>query len=419
MKKGISIGIAAMLAFSSYSPSVLAKVENVGSINDSTENAVVVKSLSLENANQYALNSSYMLKELAIQIDRLKKVEEKINRNYKDAKESLDDLREVRDDLWDYYIQSPATPEEQAINRQLIEQIQLLNSNIKSLENTVPQLENQLDDFVYNKKILENNYTQVSETIKFSIMSSFVGLLLSQQQLELMKSTLQVQQTQLNSAKKRYELGLISKKDLDQSTRELKGLKDEMTKLETELSNNKANFALTLGVSNADFTLVEPKIEELSLITQEKPTKELIDNSYNILNTKTELELAEDALEEVDDITGWAREDKDLAQIDIELSKLKIEKDKANLEVAINNLFTQVKNQYQILQDAEDDLNLAKADVKDTQLYYELGLVSKQNYEFSKVKIEQAQINYDNAKYQYYVLQQKVEVLNSGVIITN
>ncbi len=472
MKKSITIGLAAMLAVGSFSPAVLAADKNKKGEDERIVERVTVDTLTLEDAIRYGLNSDYSLMEIDYNIENLKITEDKLDDSYDNAESSLDsalaqrdalqkqleqtssdtvtiDLEQEIDELItslrglnvpveelepgsggtqaDYLIEflesikQYTTEYEKYQQNQLIkEKLNLVNAQISTLQSAVTSLENSLDDIDLNQTTLFNNRIQAREGIKLSIISSYIGIIMSQQQLDFMKNTLLIQQAQANSIKTRYELGLLPEKEYVKATRDLTELEEDITQLETDIKNKKSAFALSIGIAYTnDYNLVEPELGEMTLVKQEKSMEELIKNSYNMVNARTQLRLAEDALDEVDDKEDRVKEDKKLAEINVEIAKLKMESTEVDLEKAITNLYAQLETQYQALKDAEDELAYAKEDIGDLQLYYDLGLVSKQEYESSSASVEQAQLNYNNAKYQYYLLTQQVKALDEGVIITN
>lgn len=479
MKKSITIGLATVLAIGSFSPAVLAADKNKNDKDKEDERIVervTVDTLTLEDAIRYGLNSDYSLMELEYSLEKLKISEDAADENFDDVEDNLDAMQDQYKDLQKQLEEEKAASGDSAtidtsekinslveiiksINDPAIielvnetegggdpaqvlenllenietflgeykvleqsteEKLRSLSDQIYSLTQQYEALDAQLDQLDLNITTTFNSRIQMREGIKLSIASKFIGLLLSQEQINLMKSTLTTQQTEANSAKVRYELGLISEKEYVNATRDLTKLEADISLAEKTLENDKATFALSIGIAyNDNYEVVNPEFNELTLLKQETSTEELIKNSYNMVNARTQLRIAQDNFDYVEDKDDATDEQEDQAEIDIEVAKLNIESLEVELENAITNLYAQLDTQYQALKDAEDELNYAKEDVGDLQLYFDLGLISKQQYESSNTSVEQAQLNYDNAKYQYYLLTQKVKALDEGVIITN
>lgn len=295
-----------------------------------------------------------------------------------------------------------------------------LKSSVSSLYFQVKQLENNLDNLDIQRTQMFNNRVQAREQMKLPIMSQFIGLLLTEDQLEFMKHTLETQQTQSNAMKTRFELGLVSRKDYEKNEREISDLQTQIAELEKQLKHDKAVFATTIGITyDEDFQLVRPELGEVKLIQQQTPTEELIKKSFDMVNARTELRIRQDALDDYDDEENRTRDGERIRENEVEVAKLKMEALEVELTNAISNTFHQVQKQYQALKDAEKDLEEAKSDNQDLQLYFDLGLLSKLEFDAANTSVKQAEFNYNSAKYQYYLLSKQIELMENGVIVKN
>ncbi|MBM7607986.1 outer membrane protein TolC [Lysinibacillus composti] len=306
-------------------------------------------------------------------------------------------------------------------NQLLQEKLNLVNSQITTLSSTISTLEATLNQYDLSRTQTFNNRVIQRESMEVSITSSFLGLMQTQAQIDFMKDSLSTQQSQVNAAKVKYELGFISLNDYEDSKRDLKDLETEIAQLERQLNNDKATFALTIGITyNEDYTLVKPDLGQLALVEQLTSTEELIHNSYNMVNARTALQQAEDRLDDLEDLVENRRkQDEDIAEIDVDIAKLKIESLEAELEKSIKNQFYQVRHQYQELIKLSEDLEVAQKDNEEYKTRFELGLISKLDYDSTNLTVKQAELKYNIAKYQYYLLTKKVELIEDGVIPTN
>nr|WP_198044823.1 TolC family protein [Lysinibacillus timonensis] len=507
MKKGITMGLAALLVTGSISPAVLAAelstspVETLAATSKNDENErffekVKVESLSLEDALQYGINSSYSLLELEYTLEQLNVTEDKLDDSYDVAESSLETAIKKRDELkkqieaasgdtitvnleseLDKLIGSleeaniniddvineptegadenasedgevrPASEEptnglEDSIDslKGFLEQLQkyvdeyekyqenqlnqeklkLIEAQISSLRNTVTTLENTLDDLDSQYETIFNNRVVARESMEVSITSSYLGLVMLQDQINYLRDMLNTQQTQIDAMKVRFDLGLISARDYEKETRSLVDLETQIADLEKKLKSDKATFALTIGITyDEDYYLENPELGDIVLVEQRTATEDLIKNSFNMVNAKNEVLRAEDKLDEVEDIEGRVKEDEELAEIELEIAKLSKEKLEVDLEKVINNLYLQVQQQYSALKTAERELELAKVDNQDLQFYYDLGLLSKHEFESAYTPVKQAEFDYNNAKYQYYLVTKQIELVEAGVIPAN
>lgn len=502
MKKGLTIGIAAVLAAGSVTPAVVAATPILPNDNiivakkdnkkDEEEERFVekvhIEELTLEEAIRYGLNSSYSLMELEYTIENLR-LQERIYEDQLDVAESsyesaqreiaeinkyleetsqdtatiniIDEVAKLKESLASLDIDPsqfnpvPDGGEEGEsnipdANARLNDQIRYLtgflenalkyveenekiqereakkqrlaalNSSISSLYFQVKQLENTIDNLDIQRTQMFNNRVQAREQMKLPIMSNFISIVLTEEQLDFMKQTLETQQSQLNAMKTRYELGLVSRKDFEKNEREIADLETEIAELEKQLKHDKTVFATTIGITyGEDFKLVRPDLGEVTLIQQKTSTEELIKKSFDMVNARTELRIKQDALDDYDDEENRTRDGERIRENEVEVAKLKMEALEVELKNAIDNTFHQVQKQYQALKDAEKDLQQARADNADLQLYYDLGLLSKLEFDAANTSVKQAELNYISAKYQYYLLTKQAELMENGVIVKN
>lgn len=300
------------------------------------------------------------------------------------------------------------------------EAINGIREQLKSIEGTVKTLENSLKQIESSIKTTENTRKQVEESIKFSITASFIGLLLNQNQIEFLETTLNTQQQKVNGINRKYELGLISYKDYKKSTRDISQLEFQIKQAKNALKSDKEAFALTIGYSyENDYEVVAPETSELKSVTKETSLTEIIDNSYNMKNAKEELSFAFETLDVVEDNGRSTDLDRRKANLEVDIKQLKVQSLNKELENSINKLYSQIQLQYETMLDHELKLTYVEEDSKDTQRYYELGLISKEQYDLATITIQEAEFNYNNSKYQYYLLLKQEELLKSGVIIVN
>ncbi|RKJ33007.1 TolC family protein, partial [Butyricicoccus sp. 1XD8-22] len=243
------------------------------------------------------------------------------------------------------------------------EQLELVKTNISMLLSQVTSLENTLDDLDSQYETIFNNRVVARESMEVSITSSYLGLVMLQDQINHLKNMLNTQQTQIDAMKTRYELGLISARDYEKETRSISDLETQITDLEKQLKNDKATFALTIGITyDDDYSIEVPELGDISLVEQTKSTEELIKNSFNMVAAKNAVLRAEDKLDEVDDLPNRVKEDEELAEIELDIAKLSKEKLEVDLEKVIKNLYQQVQQQYSALKTAEKELAEAKVD---------------------------------------------------------
>ncbi|MER2108106.1 MAG: TolC family protein [Solibacillus sp.] len=440
----------------------------------------VVEILTLQDAIKYGTESDFSLMEIEYAIQELKYTEDQVDESYDDVDFALDglhlqyqaleaqlakekeeqqaspDAAGVKIDNFDKKISSltdilemlsdeevqkimnsaegagnPASVlngllvtiekfmKEYKVLEQTTEQkMKALRDQIYSMTQTYESLEASLEQLDISRRSTYNGRSKMYQAIPLSITSTYFSILKTQDQLALTKASYENEQKNQKAAQVKYELGLLSKKDYDKAVREFSDLEKNIALLEKSLKNSKVTFALTIGIAyDADYKLVKPELDEVKLLTQEVKTEELITKNFDMVSAKYNLLIAEDNLDYVEEKDNATREEEKLAEVAIDKAELAIQKLENNLQQSIKTTFFQVEAQYKAVQDAAQALQVAKDEVADIQVYYDLGIISKIQYEASSLLVQQAEMAYTNALLDYYMLEKKVEAMYEGVII--
>src|SRR5699024_5069480 len=105
--------------------------------------------------------------------------------------------------------------------------------------------------------------------------------------------------------------------------------------------------------------------------------------------------------------------------IAVELAIVELAETKRDAERTITELYTDISSQYYSIEDAERELQYAKADISDLKKRYNIGVISKQDYELANMQLTQDEIGLKLETYHYYLLTKQADLLEAGVILTN
>lgn len=453
MKKGITLGLAAMLATSCITPVAFAekvtpKAENVIAKSYSKSGVrfiekIHVNELTLEDAIRYAQQRNYQSIELDLELDKIDLNKTIVENQKDDLNDLISELRSKRNqlqnelDALEELQKNPPTNEgnegnegnedgdsnEQPIDVEetigvINEQIKQLESQITSQEKAILQLEDSLNSIDISSKNLSMNKDKLRESIEFSVSSIFIGLIQLEEQIKLMEATYETQKNEINAIRTKYELGLVSRKDFEKATRERNKIQNQVDQLKEQLKTEKQNFASTIGITyTGDYTLVKPEMDDPKLISI-GDIDDLINDSYDMKTLKNNLSLAEKTLE-ARKSNNASNEEIEIAEIEVEIAELKIESLAIQFEKSINSTYSQLKQQFEKVKELETEYEYAMEDKDDLRIYYELGLMSRHDYYQANMNNLQAEFNYENAKYQYFLLAKQVLLMKKGFIISN
>ncbi|TRM10653.1 TolC family protein [Lentibacillus cibarius] len=425
MKKGVTTGLAALIASTTLTPVAFADdhssdVKEDQQAPDSSsdeseetgeESVELIDTLTLDAAVEHALTDNTSLMLLQYRLDNLKSQLDATEDDHRDLENDIDDLEDDFDDL-----------KEQPGNT--FQPRYQIHNQIKKMENSLDQLEDAFEELTSNQVTLEFNQQEAEENIKFKTISTFMNLVMTKDQLAFTKDSLETQRKQVKATKRRYDLGLASRTEFRTDQRELTRLESQIKQTETTLENNLREFAADIGiVYHDDLSLEAPETDSVEPIEQEETTEELINNSYSMKTAKEELELAKYKLEQAKENINDTEKDVDAkdieqAEINVDQKKENITQLKEDLKKAIDSLFTDAANQYQTVMDKRYELDYAKEDHQNLKRRLDVGLVSQLEYDVARTQVEQAELDYTAAKQQYFLLKHQVDLLRNGVIQT-
>lgn len=418
MNKTISLGIAAMLAASGVMSALGTDGNNQvpdeqidQELEDFMPEPILVYTLNLDDAIEYGLNSDFSLMNLQYQLDNLESIQAGTEEDYEDLQDTIEDLEDMMDDLRKI---------QRELGQRTFQERYAIQEQLKELDELMETLEDSIEELKSGNVTLRYNKEAAEEAMKLSIISSFTNLKKMEEQINFTKQTLDTQKQRVDNLKRQYELGAIPRTEYETAKREVTTLESQMVQLEDQLKSNTAVFALNIGIEyHPELKLEKLNIDQLELVEQEIETEELIENSFDMKVAKENLEYARSQRDKVYDDKDSSKHDKEQAEIAVEQKLLEITQLRVDGKNKIDSLYSNVKLQHQALKDAENEVAYAKEDFENMKKRFEIGVISKADYELSEMSLTQATFNYEMEKYNYYLLLKQVELLEAGVIPTN
>ncbi|WP_240376961.1 TolC family protein [Bacillus piscicola] len=424
MKKAMTTSLAVMLAASSFTPAAFAdgvqpdaeeeqgeavhNEEDEADQEEAGEEEELIETLTLEEAVAFALDENTSLLLLNHRLGNLESELGGAEKDYRDLKEDIEDLEDKMDELRD--IQKETGNRTFQSRLQIQNQIEALEDQLKPLEDAFRQMNSSETSLTYEKEKAE-------EGVKLAVASKFMQVIGSQEQLELLQDSFETESKRVANVKKRYEVGVASRNEFYTAQRELTRLQAQIDQLERQIKNDTAVFTLDIGIVNhPDLKLQAPELEDMTAVTQEKTTEELIENSYSMKSAKEALALAKadrEATHEDEDATTYEKNQADIA---VEIEEKNIVQLKEDLTKAIDNTFKQAADQYQAMLDARFELDFAKEDYNNLRVQLNAGVIAQADYDLASVQVEQKEVAYEQAKQNYILAKQQVESVRNGLI---
>ncbi|RSL35384.1 hypothetical protein D7Z54_02130 [Salibacterium salarium] len=411
MKKSIVAGLSAVFVAANIVPAALAEEDKESSTDEQQKEEneeELVQTLTMEEAVDHALNDDTSLLLLNYQLENMKSQLNGLEDDHEDLNDDLDDLEDQMDNLRDV--------QRETGERTFQSRLELQNQ-METLEDNLDELEDSIEELDTNTTTSEIDKQATKESMELSTISTFTQLVMAKDQLDLLHASLETEEQTVANTQKRYDLGLVSRDELDTAKREVTRLESEISQSKLELERDMAEFALDIGITyHSDLSLEEPEIGELEPLQQETETEELIENSYSMKSAKKELELAEYNQEQVYEDDDATSHEEEQADIDVQIAEEEIVQLRENLTTSIESLFTEADTQFQNVISTEDELNYAKTDYANLKTQVDIGVAPESEYELSQLQVTEAELNHKVAKQNYFLLSKQIEFLRSGLV---
>lgn len=405
MKKTAAFGLACLLGLSSTSTYVLADEGDTQEtvVEEEVIEFDVIKEITLDMAIDRALNDSASLMLLKYQLDLINSQEASVAKDYRDV---TIDVRDLERDFDDLRGQEGSFQDRYAIYNQL-----------DVFGDTLVQLERAIEQLKTGKVTLQYSEAEARESIKMGTIAAFTQFKMTEDQLALQKQAVTVKEKEVATMKRQYELGLVSRDTYNTALRELNIQKSDIEQVEKNTYQEMVEFALDLGIVFTEgFTLVNPDLSNLQPVTQEKTTDELVKNSFQYKSQLEAISLAEftrDQVYEDDDSNVYEKNEADL---NVQVEKQTLSQLELRLKESVRQLYYDAEDGYQAMLDAERDLKNAEEDYRKLERRYQVGLVSRINYENASIAVEQARVAFELAQKSYFMLTKQIEMVEAGVI---
>ena len=240
----------------------------------------------------------------------------------------------------------------------------------------------------------QNSYSEAITKLglEAGVKNYFITILSQEDNLELMKKNMELQQKLYKQGKTKYQLGLISKFDLDKLETETNNLADSITLVESALEQIYTQFNSLLGESpEKRFQLVYDVSYEPFTLNQ--TMDQYINGKVNASNTLKILELNVESAKFKKNYLPESSTGSETNQ-----NNLSYDQAKRSLKTSKDNFALAVRNGYNAILQKETEYATAQAALKQAEADYHKAEVNYQAGNITALTLEQAQMGVDKAK---------------------
>ncbi len=228
--------------------------------------------------------------------------------------------------------------------------------------------------------------------LEAGVKNYFITILSQEDNLELMKKNMELQQKLYKQGKTKYQLGLISKFDLDKLETETNNLADSITLVESALEQIYTQFNSLLGESpEKRFQLVYDVSYEPFTLNQ--TMDQYINGKVNASNTLKILELNVESAKFKKNYLPESSTGSETNQ-----NNLSYDQAKRSLKTSKDDFALAIRNGYNAILQKETEYATAQAALKQAEADYHKAEVNYQAGNITALTLEQAQMGVDKAK---------------------
>lgn len=228
--------------------------------------------------------------------------------------------------------------------------------------------------------------------LEAGVKNYFITILSQEDNLELLKKNMELQQKLYKQGKTKYQLGLISKFDLDKLETETNNLADSITLVESALEQIYTQFNSLLGESpEKRFQLVYDVSYEPFTLNQ--TMDQYINGKINASNTLKILELNVESAKFKKNYLPESSTGSEANQ-----NNLSYDQAKRSLKTSKDDFALAIRNGYNAILQKETEYATAQAALKQAEADYHKAEVNYQAGNITALTLEQAQMGVDKAK---------------------
>ena len=262
------------------------------------------------------------------------------------------------------------------------------------------------------KSVLQRQ--EAEETIILQKTGEYTNLLSNIEQINLTKRFLNVLEKDLNAAKINKVLGTATNKQIRELAQEIEYKKKDLEVLENnyQLALSQLSYDLNLDFS-ADLVFEDIEMKTINRVERSNNLNEIIANSFEMERAKEDL--LYDKWELDQDYTDNEYEESILLE-NVLIGEETIDQLQTELMKKADQIYVEVENAYKNYQTELLNLTQAKQDYKEIEAKFQLGLVSKHEFEKAYLALQNAETKVQLTKLTYFVKKEKIKAMNRGFI---
>jgi len=270
----------------------------------------------------------------------------------------------------------------------------------------------------YYWNLSKNGEITTQNSLTLALRDMYLAFYAADSGIEIKQQKLKLAEKKYNQDKSKYDLGLVTKVELEESEHNLLSAQKNLNIAERDRGNAKRRLNSFIGVSvltEYDILWFSEKINDSELMPVEHYIETAMNENLELSQIQQEIKLKELELSildinEVGQIYRLARKDYGTLQNEIEKLKVKMEATKLQIENGIKNIYIDIKKEKSSIENTEKTLEMQKRNLARLQALYSSGMATQTVLEEMETGIKELENGLKISVYNYNTKIMKLKI---------
>ena len=256
----------------------------------------------------------------------------------------------------------------------------------------------------YMLKISELQYNSflsgregAKQKIEYSVKNMIYSIFELEDNIELLNKSILKQENDVQIAEVKFSLNMITKNDLESVKSTLETSRLQLESIKKSLETLKISLKKIMGFNVTEELLIKrPEYVERELTVEdlEKTIEDSLETNNSVLSAKLQYQQKENQYILATKTSFMLRDDKKKAKDDYSDAEFRLNNDINYIKENLRILYNQVKDKESEVKIAKEELNRARTQYEQAKVMFKVGLISKNSYLGSELSVMNAENSY-------------------------
>ncbi len=282
----------------------------------------------------------------------------------------------------------------------------------------------------YMMKISELQYNSflagregAKQKIEYSVKNMIYSIFELEDNIELLNKSILKQENDVQIAEVKFSLNMITKNDLESVKSTLETSRLQLESIKKSLETLKISLKQIMGFNVTEELLIKrPEYVEKELTVEdlEKTIEDSLETNNSVLSVKLQYQQKENQYILATKTSFMLRDDKKKAKDDYSDAEFRLNNDINSVKENLRILYNQVKDKESEVKIAKEELDRVKTQYEQAKVMFDVGLISKNSYLGSELAVMNAENSYKSKVKESTLLNDRFNIaIKVGDVIGN